>query len=78
LIGESKYLKVIRADQDEDINFLGDLVITQGILVKGELFIGFGSLDLEVFILNPAPLLKETLMLAFAFMLAKKPRLLVK
>lgn len=47
MIGESKYLKVIRADQDEDINFLGDLVITQGILVKGELFIGFGSVYIK-------------------------------
>ena len=47
MVVESKYLKVIRADQDEDISFLGDLVVAQGILLKGEISVGSGSLFIK-------------------------------
>lgn len=44
---ESKYLKVIRADQGKDISFLGNLVVEQGVLLRGEVLVGSGSLFIK-------------------------------
>lgn len=43
MVAESKCLKVIRADQDEDISFLGNLVIGQGILLRGKIIVSLGN-----------------------------------
>lgn len=47
LIDRNKYLEIVKADYDGDISAYGDIVINQGIFVRGNVFAASGSVFIE-------------------------------